>query len=145
MGEDVAKDNTPRLSVNKLAEYVVSKGARQRQILTDQKFPQDFKGVYYREATEAIAQCIASNLEDISGIERAVSLLNQMSPDKIGTQRRISANIDAIETFLSMLDEIDLQGAAPEIGANIAPLIISDVASDHRPSRNNNHQPNGLS
>lgn len=130
----MAKDITPRISVNKLAEYVVSKGGRQRQILRDQKYPQDFKGMYYKEAAEAIAACVASNLEDMSSIERALRVLEQATPDKIGTQRRINANIDAIETFLAMQDQIDLMGATPALGSN-APqkMKIMNVEVSVRP------------
>lgn len=130
----MAKDIGPRISVNKLAEYVVSKGGRQRQILRDQKYPQDFKGMYYKEATEAISSCIASNLEDMSGIERALRLLEQATPEKVGTQRRINANIDAIETFLTMQDEIDLMGATASLGSNAPPkLKIMNVDVSVRP------------
>jgi len=130
----VVKSNTPRISVNKLAEYVVSKGARQRQILRDQKFPQDFKVTYYREASEAIAKCIASNLEDISSLELALKILEQQSPEKIGAQRRVTANVDAIETFMSMMDNIELMGATPTLGAH-APqkLMKQNVEISVRP------------
>src|SRR5689334_23054807 len=50
--------NQPRISVNKLAEFIDAKAARQRQILRDQKFPSEFKGMYYREAAETIAVCL---------------------------------------------------------------------------------------
>lgn len=131
----MAKDNTPRISVNKLAEYMGGiKGRRQRQILRDQKYPTDFKGMYYREATEAIALCIVSSLEDTLVLERAIRKLEQQTPDKVGTQRRIAKNIDAIETFQSMLDEVDLMGASPELGKH-APdkLTIQNVAVSVRP------------
>jgi hypothetical protein len=100
-------NKTPRISVNKLAEFMEAKGARQRQILRDQKYPTDYKGMYHKEAAEAIALSIASNLEDLSPIDRAVALLEQARPQKIGTQRRVAANLDALETFRLMLDEVD--------------------------------------
>jgi len=112
----MAKDNSPRISVNKLAEFMGSKAGRQRQILRDQKFPEDFKGMFYREASEAIARCIASNLEDTTHLTSATKLLNQMNPDKIGTARRINSNIDAIESFEAMIDKVSLHGADAELG-----------------------------
>jgi len=107
--------STPRISVNKLAEYITSRGIRQRQILRDQKFPQDFKVTYYKEAEEAVSQCIASNFENILSLERALSILEQRSPERIGTARRIAKNADAIEIFSGMLDDIDLRGGIPEL------------------------------
>jgi hypothetical protein len=130
----MAKDNTPHISVNKLGEYMVSKAARQRQILHDQKFPQDYKGMYHREAAEAIAGCLATSLEDVSMLERQIRLLQQMSAPKVGTQRRINSNIDALETFSAMLDEIDLKGAVPELGPHQgAKLKIRNVDVSIRP------------
>ncbi len=130
----MVKDNTPRISVNKLAEYIVSKGGRQRQILRDQKFPTDYKGPYYKEASEPIGKVLADNLEDLTPISRAIAVLNQMQPEKIGTQRRINSNIDALESFESMLDKIDFQGATPSLGAH-APekLKLQNVIISVRP------------
>ena len=84
--------NQPRISVNNLAEFITAKAARQRQILRDQKFPQDYKVMYYKEASEAISICIGSNIEITAIIERTISNLEQQNSDKIGTQRRIAAN-----------------------------------------------------
>ncbi len=124
----------PTISVNKLAEFIGAKPNRQREILRDQKFPQDFKRVYYKEASEAVAQCIASNLEDTEVLERSIRILEQLTPEKIGTQRRITSNIDAIETFRQMLDVIDLKGATPALGARTAPtLTVRNVSISIRP------------
>lgn len=130
----MAKDSTPRISVNKLAEYIVSKGGRQRQILRDQKFPTDYKGSYYREAEEAISISLSNNLEDLSHLDRTWRTLSQSQSDKIGTQRRINSNMDAIETFEAMLDGIDLMGATPDLGDH-APgkLKIHNVTVSVRP------------
>lgn len=112
----------PSISVNKLAEYIVSRGARQRKILSDRKYPDpDFKaGIYHREAAEAVAQYLSAGAIDPSPLNRQLRLLEQMPSDKVGTARRISANIDAIERFSEMLDEIDLDKTAPSLGSNQA-------------------------
>ena len=55
-------------------------------------------------------------------------------PEKIGTQRRIAANLDALETFRLMIDEIDLKGADPSLGAHDAPKItVQSVRISVRP------------
>jgi hypothetical protein len=129
------KDATqPQISANELAKFIDAKSARQRQILRNAKFPGEFMGMYYREASHAIAQCIASNLENVGVLETAVSVLEQQTPEKIGTQRRVDSNIDAIETFAAMLDDIDLKESAPSLGANTAPhLTINGVHISVRP------------
>ena len=102
-------ENSPRISLNKLCEFMTARPTRQRRIIRDQKYPPEFKQVYYREAQEAVVHCIATGLEDIAAVERQISLLNQESPENVGTQRRLTAKIDALEVFLEMLDEIDLR------------------------------------
>lgn len=122
------------ISVNKLSEFSRARANRQRQILRDRKFPSDFKGMYYREATEAISSCLTSNLEDIGSVERTIRVLEQSTPEKIGTQRRIAANIDALESFLLMLDDIHLEGATPRLGPQQPPhLMIQNVRVSVRP------------
>ncbi len=125
---------SPRLSVNKLCEYTEAGPTRQRQILRDQKFPSDFKGTFYREAADAIARCLASNMEDTDILVRAVESLEQMPAEKVGTARRINANIDAIDTFSVMLDDINFGDAVPSLGANSAPhLQVHNVQISVRP------------
>lgn len=122
------------ISVNKLAEFSRARANRQRQILRDRKFPSDFKGMYYREATAAISSCLASSLEDVSAVERSIRVLEQSTPEKIGTQRRLAANIDALESFLLMLDDIDLEGSTPRLGPHQPPhLMIQNVRVSVRP------------
>ena len=51
----------PTISVNKLGEYIISRGARQRAILSQRKYPDpDFNvGMFHKESVEAIQRYIA--------------------------------------------------------------------------------------
>lgn len=120
----MAKNTQPSISVNKLGEYIVSRGNRQREILRDRKFPTNYKGMYYREASEAVASCLASNLEDLSSLARTQRVLEQKTPEKVGTQRRINSNIDAIESFDALLDSIDFHGGTPELAPHTAERLV---------------------
>lgn len=127
-------ENAPRISLNKLSEFMTASIPRQRRIIRDQKFPPDYLRVYYREAQEAVAACVTSELEDIAVVERQISILNQQSPETVGTQRRIASNVDALEAFLDMLDSISLYGGTPTLGANDAPkLVLRNVSISVRP------------
>lgn len=126
--------NNPRISLNKLAEFMNASIPRQRRIIRDQKFPPDYQTVYYREAQEAVASCLASDLTDIDSVERQIDILNQQAPGTVGAQRRIAANVDALEVFLTMLDDINLQGAEPTLASNAAPkLRVRNVDVSVRP------------
>lgn len=127
-------ENAPRISLNKLAEFMTASIPRQRRIIRDQKFPPDYQRIYYREAQEAVALCIASELEDVGAVVRQIEILNQRAPETVGTQRRIASNADALEAFLEMLDDINLGGAVPRLGENAAPhLTMRNVSISVRP------------
>ncbi len=126
----------PELSVNKLAEYMCSRAARQRKILHERKYPDpEFQiGMFHREAREAITSYLSSGAIDPGIITARSQLLGQLTPEKIGTARRINANIDALERFGDMLDDIDLENANPEMGGHAPPkLTYHNVKISVRP------------
>lgn len=112
--------NDPRISVNKLAEYMVSKAARQRKLLRDRKYPdEDFNmGMYHREAGEAISRYLVSDQLSTDVIDNQIAVIKQQTPTAIGTQRRLNSNIEAMERFLDMLDDFSFAGSSPELGAH---------------------------
>jgi hypothetical protein len=124
----------PRISVNKLAQYVTSKAARQNQILRNAKFPPDYITTYYREAGEAIARFLAGDMKENSILDNAISLLSQKVAPNVYETRRIAGNIDAIETFGSMLDDIEYGGATAKLGTQSSPhLVVQGVEVSVRP------------
>lgn len=126
--------NEPRLSVNKLAQYVTSRAARQNQILRTAKFPPDYITAYYRDAAEAIAQFIGGGMVDLGILDRATARLLQAQASNIQQDRQKSANVDAIEVFAGMLDDIDLRGATPSLAPHTAPHVtVAGVAVSVRP------------
>jgi hypothetical protein len=115
---------------------VCSRANRQRRILYERKYPDpEFTpGMFHREAAEAVAKYLADGCVDASPITNRLAALGQLKPDKIGTARRINANIDALERFSDMLDDIDLQGAEPTYGAhNPEKLTFHGVKISIRP------------
>ena len=124
----------PRISVNKLGEYITCKAARQRAILYDQKFPSDYVTPFYDDASEAVSLFIADGMENPAVLERRIKLLEQ-SPTNTGwQQRRMLGNIEAIETFMSMMDALDLSGISCQLGSQSPPrLPIRNVEVSVRP------------
>lgn len=117
--------NQPRISVNKLAEYMVSKAARQRKLLKDRKYPDpDFQmGMYHREASEAVARYLVSDQIGTDPLDNQIAIIKQQSPGAIGTQRRLNSNIEAMERFLGMLDDFDFGDAEPSHGEHAPPKL----------------------
>lgn len=124
------------ISVNKLAEYMESKAARQRKILADRKYPDpEFKlGAYHREAEDAVAKYLCGGAIDPTCLTNQRNSLSQVNTEKVGTARRINSNIDAIDRFSEMLDDIDLLGADVVPGhQNAPPLTYWNVMISVRP------------
>lgn len=124
----------PRISVNKLAQYVTSRAPRQNQILRTAKFPPAYITAYYREASEAIARFLSSGMVDFAILDNSISALSQKVAGNVYETRRIAGNIDAIETFNGLLDDIDLGTATAKLGAQKAShLILNGVEISVRP------------
>jgi len=91
-------------------------------------------GIFHREAVEAIQKYIADGAVDPTMVENQLAVLNQLTPEKIGTIRRIGSNITRLEQFLEMLDDIDLKGGIPELGGHRPPkLVVRNVKVSVRP------------
>lgn len=124
----------PRLSVNKLGEYMTARAGRQNKILFDAKHPQDFIVAYYKDAAEVIAKAIVDGLQDIEPIETAIRRLGARNAETVFELRRINGNIDALETFLDMMGDINLKGVEARLGSHQANhLSIHGVNISVRP------------
>ena len=125
----------PAISVNKLGEYLVSRAARQRALLRQRKNPDpDFTlGAFHREAVDAIQEYLADGAIDTRPIENALNSLNQKTPEKIGTIRRIGSNIERLEGFMEMLDDVDFKNASTEAGRKSGSMKIRGVEISVRP------------
>jgi hypothetical protein len=119
----MAKD--PSISLNRLALYINSKSARQREFLRQRKYPEEeFNlGTYHIESREAISQYLADGADDTAIIHKSIQSLTQLAPPKVGTQRRVNANIDVLERFLELLDKIDFKGGNPSLGQHNPPKL----------------------
>lgn len=102
----------PRMSVNKLGEYLTAKPARRQAIVTDQKHPKEFKVTRYRHATDAIIDFLACGGDDVSVICSAISdLQKKRARTEFQEQDRV-LNIEALESFLELLNSYSFQGIA---------------------------------
>jgi hypothetical protein len=130
----IRSNSTPRISVNKLGEFIVSKPRRQAKIIYDQKNPSDYIVIYYKDAQEAIAKLIADGMEDVGALERQIRTLDQREVVTVYDSRRVAGNIETIETFLAMLDDVGLKGGSARVGDNSLPrMTIAGVEVSVRP------------
>ncbi len=125
--------DAPRISVNKLGEYLTATPARRRQIIQDQKYPPTFKCVRYRDAEKALVDCLVAGLNpNVLHTHRA--RLAGTQPATEFEQDTLSLCIQAIDCFEDMLDSLDIDGLKLEAGSNdAAPLDVAGVSISVRP------------
>jgi len=71
---------------------------------------------------------------DYALLENSISSLSQKVAENVYETRRIAGNIDAIETFNGLLDDIDFGTSTARLGAQQAPrLIMNGVEISVRP------------
>ena len=56
--------SAPKISLNKLGEYMNATPARRRRIIEDQIAPKDFVVARYTDARESIIDCIAGKISE---------------------------------------------------------------------------------
>ncbi len=100
----------PRISVNKLGEYMLARARRRRRIIIDQREPKDFIRLIYPQAEEAIARFLVAGATDRSIITSAVERLTSERADTDWKRERNALCVDALEAFLDIADDFDLEG-----------------------------------
>ncbi len=102
----------PKISLNKLGEYLTASPARRRRIVQDQKDPKAFITARYADAREAIVDFLSSGMTDE---EKLLSEAKRLRADTTGTdfaqQDRI-ASADAIENFLEVAEQLEIDDLA---------------------------------
>jgi hypothetical protein len=128
----------PRLSVNKLGEYLATnKASRRERILRDAKIPPTFQVIRYDEAKRIIQQSLASGKPNTQEIQNKISELRAKSTTSEFDERMVKSNIEALEYFIEQIPSIafddfsmSLAPHAPqhlmlgELSVSIAPDLI---------------------
>lgn len=123
---------TPRISVNKLGEYLTAKAGRRLTIISDQKNPRDFIVARYSAALDAIARCLAAKGDPLV-IREAMEKLYDTTPKSMWHQQDIELSVEALDLFLNLIDDIDLSSFDVVRSADAPDLTIENVAVSVRP------------
>jgi hypothetical protein len=118
----------PRISVNKLGEYMIANARRRRSIIVDQKRPKVFQTARYTEAQDAIAAFIRRGAHDYSRLQRTLDELRSQVPNSNWDSDRIDLCIEAIERFMDFESFDFLKGFQAVLGNSDPPkLTVSGV------------------
>jgi hypothetical protein len=125
----------PKISINKLGEYLTATPSRRRRIIEDQQNPKPFIVTRYADARDEIVNYLASNMEDDSAISQAAQ---QLRVPNGGTDFAIQdryASAEAIDSFLEAAEDINLDGLSVERVDTNSPskMEISGVLVSMRP------------
>lgn len=112
----------PRISVNKLAEYMVATPARRRGIIRDQKIRREVVVARYQEVYAGIADCLV-NQNDLGRVYERIDRLYGATPKSAWDMQNNQLSAEALELFVSFVDEIDLSGYEVLRPAQSMPLM----------------------
>lgn len=95
----------PKISVNKLAEYMVAAPVRRRAIIREQKRPREFVTARYTDAVEVIATSILPGGKDEDAL---VEALERLMGSPASTTWELQKNVNCAEALESFLEAVEL-------------------------------------
>jgi hypothetical protein len=125
----------PRISVNKLGEYLSATPARRRRIVHDAKFPSAFMVARYTAAENAIADWICSGCTDDLMLAQAMATLANAEPGSQFSRVRRDCCLQAIDRAADLRDRLNLPtGRVSYVRTNKSiPVEFDDVTVSIRP------------
>lgn len=117
----------PRISANKLGEYLVSSPLRRRDIIERQKYPCSFIGAYYEPARAIIVEFLLGTLDREGMLRRTEALV---SAEHASTYALHQAHgcAEAVLRFLDLEPALDLRGMTP---VQLPEHAAHGVAAEH--------------
>lgn len=101
---------TPKISLNKLGEYLDATPSRRRRIVKDQQAPQAFVVARYTDARDQIVSFLEGGMEDEGRLLAAASRLRIEETTTDFAKQDKLASADAIEDFLDTSEQLDISG-----------------------------------
>lgn len=129
-----APRTVPRISANKLGEYLRAAPARRRSIVKDQKTPKEFVVAWYASARQTIVDAFAAGQIDGDALWDAAEELNTRATPADFDKRLADASAEALRQFVDVLDNLDLEGASFLSTEPMQPTLnFADVEVSVRP------------
>ncbi|WP_210489645.1 hypothetical protein [Rufibacter aurantiacus] len=99
---------SPRITVNKMGEYLCAFAARRARIIYDAKYPKDFITTRYSKAETAIKDFFLNENKDSQLILQAIDQLSKQKPTNKHQHEVIYSCIEALTEFLKFIGDSDL-------------------------------------
>ncbi len=105
----------PRISANKLGEYLVSPPLRRQTIIENQKYPCTYIGAYYEPARAIIIDYLLGKLDRRDMLQRTESLVAYPEHTTSYAMHKAHGCAEAVLRFLDLEPRLDLRGMTPVI------------------------------
>lgn len=92
-------NKTPRISLNKLAEYLEANVTRRKQIIHDAKYPEDVKGVRYKSVKEVIFPYLITH-RDKTQLQAAIDKFSKKSATTTWQVQDRDLSVDILNSLL---------------------------------------------
>jgi hypothetical protein len=126
--------NSPRISINKLGEYITAKPARRKKIIHDQKYPSSFIVPYYTDATNLIMEYLTTREQGEDVFNQKIQDLTKKATSSEWEQTKKSLCIEAWDSFMEFAEELEFGGLkCSRAPFNPPKMIIHDVEISVRP------------
>ena len=124
----------PRISVNKLGEYMTATPLRRRRIIQDQTRPKAFIFPRYSEAQSAITRYLTAERQDESLLLSEIERLSLAPSATEWEEQRKRLCVEALERFLEVAESLELGGlSATAAGSDPRRLTIGGLEVSVRP------------
>ncbi len=101
-----SKPRAPRISINKLGEYVRAPVKRRRSIIEDQKYPKSYNAKWYDYALRAARQAVCDHL-DVDGIIAHAERVRLTSPTSEQDQKYRLASADGLVALSNVWESLE--------------------------------------
>ena len=102
--------STPKISLNKLGEYLDATPSRRRRIVKDQQDPQPFIFTRYGDARDEIVKYLEGGMEREDEMLAAAARLREAGAATDFSRQDKLASAEAIEDFLDAAEQLDIDG-----------------------------------
>ncbi|HEX3800731.1 MAG TPA: hypothetical protein VH413_18705 [Verrucomicrobiae bacterium] len=124
----------PRISINKLGEYLVATPSRRRAIIKEQKYPAAYRVSWYSQADHAISDWFLSPTHDKAILTNHINQIGQLVALKEQERQRNQNCVEAIIAFGKIADGLDLADVEViECRHGASKLLIAGVEISVRP------------
>lgn len=132
MAEQRVRRN-PRMALNALAQYMAAPPARREAILRDQKYPADFRVLWYDYANRAILSYLLDSDRDGGILTTAEQRIRALPADDRNESQKLRDNADAVAAFAACRSSITFDNLKARRRSQEGNIVIEGVTISVRP------------